>query len=693
MASLWNFFRKQEPIDASATVAMVSDMSTVQYPDDNYLNFAKEGYGKSELVHACIRELSTGVANGRWYVGVQDDGGITELEDTPLANLIKYPHPTQDFGTWIQSAVTYLQVAGNLYVYKERSQTNDVIALWLLRPDRISIIPQDRGMNRYSYEMDGVEYELPTEDVGHMALPNPNNDVYGLSPLHVISKTINLDMAMTDFAKTYFQNAGVPSGLLKIKRRLTSAEEATRIRSRWRSTFGGTRNMHQVAVLDDDAEYQQMASAPKDMALTELRDITESRICSVLGVPPILISANVGLQRSTFANYREARFSFHSETLEPLINQMRQFLNYCLTPNFLNDGKVMVDLSEMRSFLDDKDSVTSRATALFSAGIITLNEARTLVGQDAVDDGDVRRVPINVMEEADALSGGSRALNEGNKTVHLKAEDIKASSDNLRGATKLRLELLRDRDNLVNDAERSFERYLTRILNRADGVLGRYMERGIPLEEKAFPFDWNDLVPDAEASELGELLYQTYMKVSKLTFQRINEAGIAGSLDWDEKLKAVTEVTTQSATRANMIHGTTKKRVQEQIRTALERGYSVEQLARGVPTDKFKGIRAELGETKIRARLIARTEVMRSQNQTSIGFYREQGFDFLKATDPDGGEGDNYVDPGDPYGRTCIERDGQVYHASDAMNISDHPNGTLSWQPMDRNYQMEEVLA
>ena len=146
MPSLWDLFRKQEPIDASATVAMVSDMSAVQYPDDNYLNFAKEGYGKSELVHACIRELSTGVANARWYVGVQDEGGTTQLEDTPLANLIKYPNPTQDFNTWIQRAVTYLQVAGNIYVYKERSQTNEITALWLLRPDRISIIPQDRGM-------------------------------------------------------------------------------------------------------------------------------------------------------------------------------------------------------------------------------------------------------------------------------------------------------------------------------------------------------------------------------------------------------------------------------------------------------------------------------------------------------------------------------------------------------------------
>lgn len=45
----------------------------------------------------------------------------------------------------------------------------------------------------------------------------------------------------------------------------------------------------------------------------------------------------------------------------------------------------------------------------------------------------------------------------------------------------------------------------------------------------------------------------------------------------------------------------------------------------------------------------------------------------------------------DPYGRTCIERDGQVYTVEQANNINDHPNGTLSWSPMPRDFVPEEA--
>ena len=60
--------------------------------------------------------------------------------------------------------------------------------------------------------------------------------------------------------------------------------------------------------------------------------------------------------------------------------------------------------------------------------------------------------------------------------------------------------------------------------------------------------------------------------------------------------------------------------------------------------------------------------------------------------DKDGDDGDNYIDPGDPYGRTCRERHGQIYRVEDAVNILDHPNGTLNWQPMPRNYRPEETI-
>jgi HK97 family phage prohead protease len=126
-----------------------------------------------------------------------------------------------------------------------------------------------------------------------------------------------------------------------------------------------------------------------------------------------------------------------------------------------------------------------------------------------------------------------------------------------------------------------------------------------------------------------------------------------------------------------MIHRTTNRTIGRAVAMALERGYSIEQLARGVPDDQFPGLRSILTETEKRARLIARTEIMRTQNQTSVGFYKEQGFAYVRADDVDGDPDDNYIDPGDPYGRTCIERHGQIYTVEDAGNIDDHPNGTL----------------
>jgi len=178
--------------------------------------------------------------------------------------------------------------------------------------------------------------------------------------------------------------------------------------------------------------------------------------------------------------------------------------------------------------------------------------------------------------------------------------------------------------------------------------------------------------------------------MSKKTVDAINENGLAGTLEWSQRLPFVQSVLVQAPSRATMIHGTTNQTISRAVAAALEQGYSIEQLARGVPADKFPGLRSILTETENRARLIARTEIMRCQNQTSIGFFKEQGFRHVRADDVDGDPDDTYVDPGDPYGRTCAERHGQVYTVEQAQDIDDHPNGTLNWQPMPRNYRPEE---
>jgi len=687
MPNWFPFFQKEVTYDVASSVPLVNDLSNVVYPEDNYGNYAKEGYGRNAIVNACIRELATGTAAAKFYVQRDTTDGLVEVEGTPLANLIMYPNGTQDFYHWLERLVTYLYVSGNAYILKERSRGNQITGLYLLRPDRVSIMPSGEGVKGYSYEVDGKEYFLKPEDVGHMSFPNPSGDLYGLSPLHVLTKTINLDLSMTDFAKVFFQNAGVPSGLLKVKRRLTSQEEATRIRSRWRSSFGGTNNFHSVAVLDDDADYQQMASAPSEMALTDLHNHTESRICSVLGVPPILISANVGLQRSTFSNYREARFSFHSETLEPLIDKIVRFLNYCIGMEM--GETIAVDLTEMRGFLDDKETINARAAQLFTSGIVTLNEAREMVGEDALPDGEVRRLPANIIESmspTESLAGmsGFSALYSAEKKDDPVAYRGKAMGK----------ELNRDRDTLTEKYTPVYTKYFKSQKSRVDGILGRFLSRDFEIEKAGgFPFTADSLIPDTELGNLSEILWKMYVEVSKNTFGIVNTSGLAGQLEWSEAHPVVAQVLTTVPTRAKMIHSTTHKHVQRAINTAFERGYSIEQLARGVPDEGFKGIKTVMQETEKRAVLIARTEIMRSQNLTSVNMFKNQGFEWVRAFDIDGDPNDTYVPAGDPYGRTCIERNDQIYNVEDAYDIEDHPNGTLSWIPMPRNYVPEGVTV
>ena len=106
--------------------------------------------------------------------------------------------------------------------------------------------------------------------------------------------------------------------------------------------------------------------------------------------------------------------------------------------------------------------------------------------------------------------------------------------------------------------------------------------------------------------------------------------------------------------------------------------------ARGVPKENFPGVQGIMNDTKTRSRLIARTETMRSQNMTTTKLYQQQGFNYVQASDIDGGV-DNYVDPAD--GLTCSQRNGQVFRTSEAYDVMDHPNGTLTWIPMPMSYK------
>tara|TARA_R110000824_G_scaffold245543_1_gene434587 strand:- start:316 stop:3006 length:2691 start_codon:yes stop_codon:yes gene_type:complete len=686
--NLFNKTNEEKQYEANSTIPLGFGNNAYEEPDANYYAFAKQGYEKDQLVYACIRELSLAASEPRYFIEAYNrDNERYEVTGGRYVDLLRKPNPNQDFYALLDQMVIHLHVTGNAYVYKERSQSGKVVAIYLLRPDRITIKSDIKeGVESYEYDIEGYTYSIPPVDVAHMKLVNPTNDVYGLSPLQVIAPVINLDLSIIQYAKAFFQNAGVPSGMLKIKRRINNQAEASDIRRTWRSQFSSPGNFHNLAILDEDASYEPLATPITDLALGDLRDTVETRICMAFGVPSILVGAVIGLDRATYANYKEARKTFYSEKMIPLVNRIVRFLNLHMEGEFPGEF-IAVDFRNVRSLIDDKDDITKRAVDQYGAGLVTLNEARAVLGLDPVENGGVRRMPLNVLEVGGVVEETAKML------LQAETKELDVKIDNVR-ASRLNNQLVTDRERHAQLFEPQIIRFYKRIKESVNGVLGKYWEEQLHTSAdntKVYPFNAGIILPEGVENELKEIIQQGYMGIVKSTWEIIRQSGLSGDFNAEDYPQALANIYNLSGLAAKEIHGTTIKAVTKAIDIGVSRNYSVKQLAQGVPDDNFPGISSIISEAyRNRSQRIAITEMMRAQNATTMTYYQQAGVKFVQAYDPSS-PNDTYIPPGDPYGRTCEERNLQIYRLNDARFIMDHPNGKLTWTPMPSNYIPEAL--
>jgi HK97 family phage portal protein len=208
-----------------------------------------------------------------------------------------------------------------------------------------------------------------------------------VSPLQAAQHDYQLDMERQNYLVEMLTNLHVPGLKFKSPRKLTD-KERQELRAAMEDRFGvGKRGAPLLIENGADAELMEPL---KDMDWPGLTGLTEARICSAFGVPPILVGARVGLERSTYANYAEARRSFYSETLKPLWAALESALTHWLLRTEGESGlSVRFDLSHVAELQEDVNSRATRAREDWKAGLITRNEARVASGWQQADGGDV----------------------------------------------------------------------------------------------------------------------------------------------------------------------------------------------------------------------------------------------------------------------------------------------------------------
>lgn len=688
--------KQAEVVAASVPIAPQFDYGNAQ---GSYASFAADGYNANAIVNAAIREIASSVSMPEYRMMRELPDGGTEKIKNELSYVLDYPNESQEQAEFIELLTVHLMVSGNGYVMRVRNGSGRIVALRLLRPDRVQIkIGSDGLVAYYEYQLDGRTFDIRSEDVAHIKLPNPMDDVYGLSPLQVVARYINLDTSIATFMRAYFSNAGVPAGILKVNRRITSQQEADAARTKWRSSFSGPRGWHGIAVLDEDAEYQQVAPNIKEMDTSAITIQTETRICAAFGVPPILLGLKSGLDSSTYSNYEQARSAFWDETVSPLIHRLEGFLERVLEIPETQDGEIEIvaDMGDVRAYQEDTDAVSRRTTEQYQAGIITLNEARGVLGYDPVDKGDLRRVPLTVMEvspdgtavQAQPQLTAPDVAQAKALTAGLRADDVVKARALPRSAA-LGERLNAEREALTDSTEEVIKRYFAQLRSRVAGVLGRQMARATDNAKIAPDEITVDMLFPADSYQvLSRVLGGEYEKIIKAAWNAIAQSGVAGVIEFRDNMPIVNQIVSLAEAAAIDIDNVTRDAVSKAIEIGIERGYTIAEVARGVPSDNFPGINSLVEETyRNRSRTIARTEVMRAQNATAVGYYRQQGLRYMRAYDPDGDPNDTYIGTD---GKTCIQRHRQVYTADDALSVYSHPNCRLTWTPISLT-QAEEM--
>jgi HK97 family phage portal protein len=368
---------------AGPLIALHRTGQPVWSPRD-YAGFAREGYARNPVVYRAVRMVAEAAAS--LPVRLFDAG--TGLAEHPLLDLLARPNAAASAPDLFEDWYGYLLIAGNAYM-EAVSVGGLPRELHVLRPDRMKIVAGADGWpEAYEYTANGATMRFrqsPEEGlrpVLHMALFNPSDDYYGMSPVEAAAAAVDLHNAASGWNKALLDNAARPSGALvySAKDGNLNAEQFARLKAELEANYQGAANAGRPMLLEGGLDWRSMSLSPQEMDFVEAKRTAAREIALALGVPPMLLGIPGD---NTYANYAEANRVFWRQTVLPLASRTLKALSAWLAPAY--DGAL-----ELRPDLDAVEALSGERAALWeclqAADFLTVDEKRAAAGYGPLDE-------------------------------------------------------------------------------------------------------------------------------------------------------------------------------------------------------------------------------------------------------------------------------------------------------------------
>lgn len=358
-------------------------------------------------VYSCVRILAEAVAGLPLHLyRYNDSGGKEKAVDHPLYRLLHdEPNPEMSSFIFRETLMTHLLLWGNAYSQIIRNGKGEVLALYPLMPNRMTVDRDERGQLYYKYTptsddaptMEGSTVVLSSRDVLH--IPGLGFDgLVGYSPIAMAKNAIGMAIACEEYGAKFFANGAQPGGVLEHP---GTIKDPQRVRESWQSTFGGSGNANKIAVLEEGMKYTPISISPEQAQFLETRKFQINEIARIFRVPPHMVG---DLEKSSFSNIEQQSLEFVKYTLDPWLIRWEQTLYRTLFSEKEKEKYFFKFNVEGLLRGDYATRMSGYATARQN-GWMSTNDIRELENLDRIpaeDGGDLYLINGNMTKLADA---------------------------------------------------------------------------------------------------------------------------------------------------------------------------------------------------------------------------------------------------------------------------------------------------
>jgi HK97 family phage portal protein len=280
-------------------------------------------------VFACVTLIASDISKMCLRLVEEDGNGIwNETYSASFSPVLRKPNRFQTRIQFVMQWILSKLMFGNTYVLKERDGKNNVIAMYVLDPQRVRPLVAPDGSVYYQLYQDHLSglveasVTVPAKEIMHDLMYPLYHPLVGIGPMMACGLSAMVGLKIQNNAAHLFGNGSNPGGVLTAPGAIGEAT-AARLKDYWERNFTGV-NVGKVAILGDGLKFEPMVMTGVDAQLIEQLKWTSESICSAFHVPPYMVGVGA---MPNYNNIQALSVQYFTQCIQGLIEPFELVLD------------------------------------------------------------------------------------------------------------------------------------------------------------------------------------------------------------------------------------------------------------------------------------------------------------------------------------------------------------------------------